>query len=83
MEAPTFEMAGMAGMEAANRRCAKLGIEAVDMTWCDHGHGAEAKVQDGRVTRKLTVHGHPTPVAAIDAMCDLLEAHRRKYGRRR
>ena len=75
-------MGRVPGMAAAERRLARLGVEYVDMTWCEHGHGATAKATIGRIVQEFTVHAAPDPVAAVDELCDRVERARRMTRRK-
>lgn len=76
-------MANVAGLRAANRRLARLGVDAVDLSYCEHGHNAECQVQVGRAVQTANVHGAPDPVLAVDRLVEEVERLRRARGRRR
>ena len=83
-DAIAADMGRVPGMAAAERRLARLGVEFVDMTWCDHGHGATAEARVGRAHQKFTVHAASSPLAAVDELCEQVErARRMNRGQRR
>ena len=71
-------MARVPGMQAVNRRLARLGVEFVDLTECEHGCGASTSCMVGRAEREVFVHGLPDPVTAVDALADEVERLRRR-----
>ena len=84
LNADELDMSRVPGMQAAHRRLARLGVETVDLTHCDHGFGCEASVQVGRAERTFTVHGASDPVAAVDELADRVErARSARHGPRR
>lgn len=83
MDPPEIDMARVPGMAAAQRRLARLGVEAVDMTYCDHGIGCEASAQVGRAEREFVVHGASDPAAAVDELAERIERARRAARRMR
>ena len=75
------EMDRVAGMRAANRRLARLGVETVDLSYCEHGCNAECRVQVGRVMQTVSVHGASDPVLAVDRLVAQVEQLRRSRRR--
>ena len=82
-DAAAVDMGRVPGMAAAERRLARLGVEFVDMTYCEHGHGATAEAVVGRASRKFMVHAASSPVVAVDELCDRVEQARRMTRRKR
>ena len=82
-DAAAVDMGRVPGMAAAERRLARLGVEWVDMTYCEHGAGCTAEAQVGRAPRKFTVHAASSPVAAVDELCERVERARRMTRRKR
>lgn len=71
------------GMPAAMRRIARLDSSDVDLGTCEHGYIARCWAQVGRARKKFEAHGAPSPVAAVEALADVLEAERRAARRKR
>ena len=76
-------MGRVPGMAAAERRLARLGVEYVDLTHCDHGYGCEAVAAVGRARRRFRVHASPSPLAAVEQLADAVEHARRRARTRR
>lgn len=83
IDLPQLNMGEVAGLRSANRRLARLGVENVDLSYCEHGHNAECEAQVGRTRIRVRVHGRPDPVAAVDALVDEIERRRSRAIRRR
>lgn len=75
---PEQDMAIVAGMRSANRRLARLGVESVDFTACDHGVGVSCRVQVKRVMRDVYIHGATDPITALDQLVDEISALKRR-----
>ena len=72
------DMASVAGMASANRRLARLGVQEVDLSVCDHGCNAEAAIVIGSRRHTIKVHGQRDWVAAVDALADVADHLRMK-----
>ena len=71
-------MANVAGMRSAHRRLARLGVQEVDLSSCDHGAGVRAIAPVRGVLHTFTVHGARDHLIALDQLCDEIEAFRRR-----
>lgn len=70
------DMNAVAGMSAANRRLARMGVAAVDLSYCEHGHNAECTIHLGRSTAHVESHGNISPLAAVDDLVERVAALR-------
>lgn len=77
---PEQNMNTVAGFQSANRRLAKLGVEDVDLTLCDHGAGTSCLVNVRGVNHRVSVHGAKDHLTALDQLCDEISALRRRGG---
>ena len=80
---PEIDMARVPGMAAAQRRLARLAVDTVDMSYCEHGHGCEGVAVVAGVPRTFSVHAAVSPVAAVDDLAEQIEQARRAARRRR